>query len=98
MRARQDELAPRECAARRAEHLDSPRRTRRSRGCVVELERQTYEDSLTGLANRRRLDQRLATSSTARVRHGRPLAVAIADLDHFKASTTAGPTRSATPC
>jgi diguanylate cyclase (GGDEF)-like protein len=49
-----------------------------------QLERQTFEDALTGLANRRRLDQRLADEFSLSLRHGRPLAVAIADLDHFK--------------
>jgi diguanylate cyclase (GGDEF)-like protein len=51
---------------------------------VDQLERQTYEDALTGLANRRRLDLRLAESFALVQRHGRPLAVAVADLDHFK--------------
>jgi len=50
-----------------------------------QLERQTYEDALTGLANRRRLDQRLADEFALALRHDRPLAVAMADLDHFKA-------------
>jgi diguanylate cyclase (GGDEF)-like protein len=50
-----------------------------------QLERQTYEDALTALANRRRLDQRLADEFALALRHGRPLAVAMADLDHFKA-------------
>ena len=50
-----------------------------------QLERQTYEDALTGLANRRRLDQRLTDEFALALRHERPLAVAIADLDHFKA-------------
>jgi diguanylate cyclase (GGDEF)-like protein len=49
-----------------------------------QLERQTSEDALTGLANRRRLDQRLADEFALALRHGRPLAVAMADLDHFK--------------
>ncbi|MEO8345106.1 MAG: diguanylate cyclase [Betaproteobacteria bacterium] len=49
-----------------------------------QLERQTFEDALTGLANRRRLDQRLADEFSLALRHGRPLAVAIADLDDFK--------------
>lgn len=49
-----------------------------------QLERQTYEDALTGLANRRRLDQRLAEEFALALRHGRTLAVAMADLDHFK--------------
>ena len=49
-----------------------------------QLERQTYEDALTGLANRRRLDMRLADEFARALRHRRPLAVAIADLDNFK--------------
>jgi diguanylate cyclase (GGDEF)-like protein len=51
---------------------------------VDQLERQTFEDALTGLANRRRLDQRLTEAFALVQRHGRPLAVAVADLDHFK--------------
>jgi diguanylate cyclase (GGDEF)-like protein len=49
-----------------------------------QLERQTYEDVLTGLANRRRLDQRLNNEFALALRHGHPMTVAIADLDHFK--------------
>jgi diguanylate cyclase (GGDEF)-like protein len=49
-----------------------------------QLERQTFEDALTGLANRRRLDQRLADEFALALRHDRRLAVAIADLDNFK--------------
>ena len=49
-----------------------------------QLERQTYEDALTGLANRRRLDHRLADEFALALRHGRPLAVVMTDLDHFK--------------
>ena len=48
------------------------------------LERQTHEDALTGLANRRRLEQRLADEFALALRHGRPLCVAMADLDLFK--------------
>jgi diguanylate cyclase (GGDEF)-like protein len=49
-----------------------------------ELERQTYEDSLTGLGNRRMLDKRLNDEFDRAVRHGRPLTVALIDIDHFK--------------
>ena len=51
---------------------------------LAQLERQTFEDALTGLANRRYLDQRFAEEFERARRHRRPLAVAIADLDHFK--------------
>ena len=51
---------------------------------LEQLERQTYEDSLTGLGNRRLLDKRLADEFGRAVRHSRPLAVALLDIDHFK--------------
>lgn len=51
---------------------------------VAQLARQSGEDPLTGLANRRQLDPRLAEEfASARVR-GRPLALALFDLDDFK--------------
>ncbi|HVO89258.1 MAG TPA: diguanylate cyclase [Casimicrobiaceae bacterium] len=52
---------------------------------VDQLEQQTFEDALTGIANRRRLDLRLAEEFALARRHDRPLGVAIVDLDHFKA-------------
>jgi diguanylate cyclase (GGDEF)-like protein len=51
---------------------------------LEQLERQTYEDSLTGLGNRRLLDKRLADEFSRAIRHDRPLAVALLDIDHFK--------------
>jgi diguanylate cyclase (GGDEF)-like protein len=51
---------------------------------LEQLERQTYEDSLTGLGNRRLLDKRFGDEFDRAVRHGRPLAVALIDIDHFK--------------
>lgn len=42
-------------------------------------------DSLTGLANRRRFDEALETEWARAARAGRPLAVILADVDHFKA-------------
>lgn len=42
-------------------------------------------DSLTGLANRREFNEQLAKAVAAARRHGAPLAVALADIDHFKA-------------
>jgi diguanylate cyclase (GGDEF)-like protein len=41
-------------------------------------------DGLTGLANREKLDLELARSLSLADRGGRPLAVAMIDLDHFK--------------
>jgi diguanylate cyclase (GGDEF)-like protein len=48
------------------------------------LERETQEDALTGVANRRCFMQRLAAEIDVALAVGRPLSVAIADLDHFK--------------
>jgi diguanylate cyclase (GGDEF)-like protein len=49
-----------------------------------ELDRQTKEDGLTGLYNRRFMDHYLAREFDRARRFGHDLAVAMADLDHFK--------------
>jgi len=49
-----------------------------------ELGRLSQTDALTGLANRRLFDQRLAEELARARRRGTPLALAIADVDHFK--------------
>jgi diguanylate cyclase (GGDEF)-like protein len=49
------------------------------------FERQAREDSLTGLANRRSFDETLTREFARAARTGAPLAVALCDLDHFKA-------------
>ena len=41
-------------------------------------------DELTGLANRRALDGILPEEVARALRHGRPLALMMADVDHFK--------------
>jgi diguanylate cyclase (GGDEF)-like protein len=41
-------------------------------------------DPLTGLHNRRHLQDRLLGELSAAQRHGRPIAVLVADIDHFK--------------
>jgi diguanylate cyclase (GGDEF)-like protein len=48
------------------------------------LEQRAHLDGLTELGNRRALEERLPPIRDACLRHGRPLAVLIADLDHFK--------------
>ena len=50
----------------------------------LRLERETQEDALTGVANRRCFMQRLAAEIDVALAVGRPLSIAIADLDHFK--------------
>lgn len=49
------------------------------------LRHSSTHDPLTGLANRGFFDERLAIEADRAVRYGRPLAVAMLDLDHFKA-------------
>ncbi|HEU4781153.1 MAG TPA: sensor domain-containing diguanylate cyclase [Steroidobacteraceae bacterium] len=51
----------------------------------LRLERESQEDALTGVANRRCFMQRLAAEIEVALAVGQPLSVAIADLDHFKA-------------
>ena len=55
-----------------------------SRLSEARLHRQALEDSLTGLANRRGLDEELAKACLHAMRSGEPLALAMIDVDHFK--------------
>lgn len=48
------------------------------------LERESQEDPLTGLANRRVFTRRLAAEMEVALAVGQPLTLAVADLDHFK--------------
>lgn len=48
------------------------------------LSTQASTDPLTGLANRRALHDRLSAEVSRAQRHGRTLAVAVVDIDHFK--------------
>ncbi|MBQ0944559.1 GGDEF domain-containing protein [Ideonella sp. 4Y16] len=76
-----------------AEALDIARASDRHKDELVralrhqaELLRQlAREDGLTGVANRRWLDSMLMRERERARRHGHPLAVAMIDLDHFKA-------------
>jgi two-component system cell cycle response regulator len=49
------------------------------------LETLIFEDPLTGLANRRFILTQLGSLVSGSRRHGRPLSIAIVDIDHFKA-------------
>jgi diguanylate cyclase (GGDEF)-like protein len=48
------------------------------------LERESQEDALTGIANRRQFNQRLAAEIASARAAGQPLTLAVADLDRFK--------------
>jgi diguanylate cyclase (GGDEF)-like protein len=56
----------------------------RSRDLLARLERLSRQDELTGLANRRSWDEALGTAFVEAQANGRPLAVALCDLDYFK--------------
>jgi len=53
-------------------------------GRLVEAQREKHEDALTGLVNRRGLDQELERALEARHHHGDTSSVILFDLDHFK--------------
>jgi diguanylate cyclase (GGDEF)-like protein len=48
------------------------------------LEELSLTDGLTGIANRRAFDQRLATAFETACRYERPLSLVLVDVDHFK--------------
>lgn len=50
----------------------------------LKLERESQEDPLTGLANRRHFARRLAAEMEVALAVGHPLSIAVGDLDHFK--------------
>ena len=50
-----------------------------------DLTQQALSDGLTGLLNRRAFDERLRVEADRAVAEGRPLSIALLDLDHFKA-------------
>ncbi len=51
---------------------------------TIELERQATHDKLTGIFNRRYADDYLQREIEATRRHGRPMSIALGDIDHFK--------------
>jgi len=53
-------------------------------GYQLRLAEGALHDPLTGLHNRRHLEERLLAEISAAQRHGRPLSLLVADLDHFK--------------
>ncbi|CEG57241.1 sensor domain-containing diguanylate cyclase [Legionella fallonii] len=48
------------------------------------LQEMSYQDGLTGIANRRRFDEYFSQEWNRALRHGQPLAIIMADLDFFK--------------
>ena len=58
---------------------------------------QATSDPLTGLLNHRAFQERVDSEVGRAQRYERPLALALLDLDHFKASTTPTATRREIP-
>lgn len=56
----------------------------RLRAALDQLERMARTDPLTGLANRRHFDQRLAALAAESRANGSPLSLLVCDVDHFK--------------
>jgi two-component system cell cycle response regulator len=73
------ELIARVGAAVRTKRLQDELRQR-----SAELDRMSRTDALTGLYNRRHLDERLREVDGAAVRHNEALAVVMVDIDYFK--------------
>jgi diguanylate cyclase (GGDEF)-like protein len=68
----------------RARALSTRRRLDQARQETERYRRLAMEDSLTGLANRRQLDERLEGLVRDAVKSGHVVSVALADVDHFK--------------
>ena len=60
------------------------RNERRLRASEARLLALSMTDSLTGLANRRRLDEFLSEAFNRAQRHGEPFSIIMTDVDHFK--------------
>jgi two-component system cell cycle response regulator len=73
------ELLARVNAALRVKALQDELRTR-----AEDLDRASRTDHLTGLFNRRHMEEQLRMLGSGAKRHGYPLAVLIVDVDHFK--------------
>ena len=54
------------------------------RGREAQIVETSLTDTLTGVGNRRRLDQALVTEFARSTRNGSPLSALMADIDHFK--------------
>ncbi|WP_108444380.1 sensor domain-containing diguanylate cyclase [Halomonas denitrificans] len=59
-------------------------RTRELEETVMKLQAFSYQDSLTGLHNRRYFDELLEHEAAMARRHATPLTLAMIDIDHFK--------------
>jgi two-component system, cell cycle response regulator len=68
----------------RANAMQAVYETEEARRISESFREMAHRDALTGLFNRRHVDERLAAMVAYARRSGEPLSVAIVDLDHFK--------------
>jgi two-component system cell cycle response regulator len=73
-----------ELRARLSVHLKLKRVTDELRAQRAVLERQSRQDGLTGLSNRRSLDESLLREVARCNRYGRPMSIVMMDIDRFK--------------
>lgn len=83
MLASSDQLSAQLRQARQQAEI-AQRRIDSLEGELQQLSQQLIEDPLTGALNRRGLDAAFTREAARARRHGRPLAAALLDLDHFK--------------
>ena len=79
-----DQQLKSEDTERRARAFASRRRVERAAEETERFRRLAMEDSLTGLANRRQLDERLGEMMREARERGSVITLALADVDHFK--------------
>lgn len=73
-----------EMVARVRTQIRRKRHSDRLRACLEETAELAVVDPLTGLHNRRYMEEHLRTLVAQAVKSGRPLSLLIADIDHFK--------------
>ena len=76
--------AQRENAALETQLLKSTEEVRRLRENLEQVRRDSLTDALTNLANRKAFDDALNRACADSAQTGRPLTVAVLDIDHFK--------------
>jgi diguanylate cyclase (GGDEF)-like protein len=77
-------LVRREWSRRRRTEAALERATARLEASLRELREQSIRDPVTGLFNRRYLEKSLGREISRARRHAQPVAVVMADVDHFK--------------
>ena len=80
------DITARQAAAQELQesHAQLARQLKENQELQAKLQEQAIRDTLTGLYNRRYLDEQLDAEFARAKRHGYPLAIVMLDIDHFK--------------